>query len=293
MHLIYRKEELAKVAAQMAMPEPEANRPLWQNGLFFASLVGILVFANWGKPSEPSGVWNLIFSAKWIIASVFAVGLAAILVAWFRMKWWKVVVAALPAAILAVLFPRVPMIPFAAAAIGLSAITSTDRGESGDWFASTWGFAKQIFPLLFAGVLVAGMLLGAQSGHEGLIPRRFVETLVGDKPDTFLAMSGLAGGSWESPIRTIWPVWTNFFASIFAAFMYFATLTEVPIVQGLMNSGMGKGPALSLLLAGPALSLPSMIVISSIMGFRKMVVYVSLVVVMSTITGVFFGAFWG
>ena len=85
----------------------------------------------------------------------------------------------------------------------------------------------------------------------------------------------------------------NFVASFAGAFMYFATLTEVPIIQGLVGSGMGKGPALALLLAGPALSLPSMLVIRSIMGTGKTVVYVSLVIVMSTIVGMAFGAVWG
>jgi len=140
------------------------------------------------------------------------------------------------------------------------------KDELKEWTGATWGFALQILPLLLGGVLVSGFLLG-RVGHEGVIPSRFVAALVG-------------GNS----------LWANFFSSIVAAFMYFATLTEVPILQGLMNSGMGKGPALALLLAGPALSLPSMLVIRSIMGTKKTVVYVSLVVVMSTITGMIFGA---
>jgi len=140
------------------------------------------------------------------------------------------------------------------------------KDELKEWTGATWGFALQILPLLLGGVLVSGFLLG-RVGHEGVIPSRFVEMLVG-------------GNSLRA----------NFFSSIVAAFMYFATLTEVPILQGLMNSGMGKGPALALLLAGPALSLPSMLVIRSIMGTKKTVVYVSLVVVMATITGMIFGA---
>jgi hypothetical protein len=140
------------------------------------------------------------------------------------------------------------------------------KDELKEWTGATWGFALQILPLLLGGVLVSGFLLG-RVGHEGVIPSRFVAALVG-------------GNS----------LWANFFSSVVAAFMYFATLTEVPILQGLMNSGMGKGPALALLLAGPALSLPSMLVLRSIMGTKKTVVYVSLVVVMSTITGMIFGA---
>ena len=139
------------------------------------------------------------------------------------------------------------------------------KDELKDWLGATGVFALQILPLLLGGVLVSGFLLG-RVGHEGIIPSRIVTNLVGG--NSFFA---------------------NFFASVVAAFMYFATLTEVPILQGLIGSGMGKGPALTLLLAGPALSLPSMLVIRSVIGTKKTVVYVSLVVVMSTITGMLFG----
>jgi hypothetical protein len=140
------------------------------------------------------------------------------------------------------------------------------REELGDWVSSTWTFAKQILPLLLGGVLAAGLLLG-RPGHEGLIPSAWVAQLVG-------------GNSLQA----------NLFAAVVGAFMYFATLTEVPILQGLIGSGMGKGPALALLLAGPALSLPSMIVIGKVLGVKKTVVYVSLVVVLSTVVGIVYGA---
>jgi len=350
MHVIYRKEETAKVEAQMSQPEPEAKRPLWQNAVFFAVMVGILVFANWGAPNRSNfhlqdgrdieaavertpedaaaagasyslkvisgaqageqievpaadilskapvpGAWTTIWRGKWLVTSGFAAALGLVLVLWFGIAWWKVAAAAVPAVLLALLLPMqglMVMIPFAAGVVGLSAITSTDQGEAGDWFSATWTFAKQILPLLFSGVLIAGFLLG-RGGHEGVIPSRYVEMLVGAKPDTFLSMTGLAGAGIEPLIRTLWSFWTSFFASVFGAFMYFATLTEVPILQGLISAGMGKGPALALLLAGPALSLPSMLVLRSIMGMGKTVVYVSLVVVMSTITGMVFGAFAG
>ena len=144
-----------------------------------------------------------------------------------------------------------------------------DREERAEWYGSTWGYALQVLPLLFGGVLVAGLLLG-RPGHEALVPSAWVSSLVG-------------GNS----------LFANFFASVVAAFMYFATLTEVPILQGLIGAGMGKGPALALLLAGPALSLPNMLVIRSIVGTKKTVVYVSLVVVLSTVAGMLFGAFFG
>jgi uncharacterized membrane protein YraQ (UPF0718 family) len=169
-----------------------------------------------------------------------------------------------------VALPRSPALAFVAGTVGLSVITSTDRGQAGEWFTASWGFAKQILPLLLAGVLVAGFLLG-RPGYEGLIPSRYVQMLVGDSPVRFLEITGSAGGTFERVVRAVWPVWTNLFAAVFGAFMYFATLTEVPILQGLIGAGMGKGPALALLLAGPALSLPSMLVIVSVMGVRKTV----------------------
>ncbi len=134
------------------------------------------------------------------------------------------------------------------------------------WTQSTWGFAKQILPLLFAGVLLAGFLLG-RPGHEALIPGSYIQSLLG-------------GNS----------VGANLFASVSGAFMYFATLTEVPILEGLLGSGMGQGPALALLLAGPALSLPNMLVIRSVIGTQKTMVFVTIVVFMSTIAGLIFGA---
>jgi len=150
--------------------------------------------------------------------------------------------------------------------LGLMLRSWFSKEELKEWVGATWIFSKQILPLLLGGVLVAGFLLGRPGNDAGLIPSRFIEHLVG-------------GNS----------LWANLFASVSGALMYFATLTEVPILQGLMGSGMGKGPALALLLAGPALSLPSMIVIRSIVGTKKMLVYVGLVVVMSTITGLLFG----
>ncbi|HEX9934815.1 MAG TPA: permease, partial [bacterium] len=245
MHFIFRKEETARHENAQSVPHSTGGRPLWKTALYFASMIGILVFANWGKPLDPSGVWNIVYSLKWQITSAFAAGMGLILVFWFHLAWWKVLAAAVPPVVLALLFPASPILAFAAGALGLAVITSTDKGESADWFTATWGFLKQILPLLLGGVLVAGILLG-RVGHEGIIPSGWVSAAVG-------------GNS----------VWANFFASIAGAFMYFATLTEVPILQGLMANGMGKGPALALLLAGPALSLPSMLVLRSIMGTKK------------------------
>ena len=153
----------------------------------------------------------------------------------------------------------------------LSVLLSTWRWFSSDerreWGQSTLGYALQVMPLLFGGVLVAGFLLG-RPGQEAMLPASWVASLVG-------------GNS----------VGANFFASLAGALMYFATLTEVPILQGLLGSGMGEGPALALLLAGPALSLPNMLVIRSVLGTKKTVVFVILVVSMSTLAGLAYGAF--
>ncbi|MFC1668927.1 permease [Spirochaetota bacterium] len=266
MHFIYRKEEVEKAKNMMHLPEPEIIRPLWQNAVYFFFMVAILVFANWGKTDSTSGLWFFIYSNKWIITIIFSVLLGAVLVLWFKITWWKVLLASIPPGILGFFFSHEPIIPFSAAVMGLSIITSTGDGESKEWFSQSWGFAKQILPLLLFGVLVAGLLLG-RPGHEGLIPSRWVESAVG-------------GNSFAS----------NLFASIAGAFMYFATLTEIPILQGLLGAGMGKGPALALLLAGPALSLPNMLVIRSVIGTQKTAVYVTLVVIMSTISGLIYGA---
>jgi uncharacterized membrane protein YraQ (UPF0718 family) len=154
------------------------------------------------------------------------------------------------------------------AAFGAMVGTWFRRDELREWVAATWGFAQQILPLLLIGVLVSGFLLGRPGpNHEGVIPSRWVDAALG-------------GNSLRA----------NLFASVAGAFMYFATLTEVPIVQGLMGAGMGKGPALALLLAGPALSLPSMLVIRSVLGTRKTMAFVALVIIMATTSGIVFGA---
>ncbi|MGE4298627.1 MAG: permease [Desulfovibrionaceae bacterium] len=265
MHVIYRKEEQEKAIQMAALPEPEVARPLWQTGVYFASMVGVLVFANWGRPDGDTGLWAAIYASKWIVTSLFALGFGAALVAWYGVRLRHALLAALPAALLGLLLPHTPQAAFIAGVVGLSMLTSRREGELGDWFGQSWGFAKQILPLLFFGVLVAGVLLG-RPGNEGIIPSDWIIWAVG-------------GNS----------VGANFFASFAGAFMYFATLTEVPILQGLIGNGMGQGPALALLLAGPALSLPNMLVIRSVMGTQKTVVYVSLVVVMATISGIIYG----
>ena len=281
MSFFFRKEEKAKKEAQMNIIPPPEKRPVWQTAFHFFTLVLILVFANWGAPSaSDAGLWNSIFTYKWYITGALALLLCWSLVRILRLclLWVSLgAVATAVAAILANLFIEnaklVPLVPMLVAVVSLSLILLFDKRdeENRDWALASWGFAKQILPLLAVGVVLAGFLLG--STHDGtalagIIPNSWIEWAVG-------------GNSLLS----------NFFASFAGAFMYFATLTEVPIVQGLLASGMGEGPALALLLAGPSLSLPNMLVIRGVLGTKKTVVYVALVIVMATLAGFVFGNF--
>ncbi|GAB4117767.1 MAG: permease [Candidatus Caldatribacteriota bacterium] len=200
----------------------QEDRPLWQTAFYLATMIGILIFANWGK-DESLKIWQTIYNFKWVITLILL-----IILFWIIGKWFK-------------------------------------REELISWIDSSWGFMEQILPLLLGGVLIAGLLLG-RPGSEALIPKVWIENLVG-------------GNS----------LWANLFASVVGALMYFATLTEIPILQGLIGSGMGQGPALALLLAGPALSLPNMLVIRSIIGTKKTLVFISLVIIMATFSGMIFG----
>jgi len=228
MALIFRKDDAARTAGQIYVPEAGATeRTLLQDTLYILTMVLILVFAAFARPAPGStGLWPAIFAAKWYITIALLIILGVMLKAWFT------------------------------------------RDECKNWVEATWGFMKQIFPLLAGGVLVAGFMLG-RPGHPALIPEAWIQTLLG-------------GNS----------LWANLIAAVAGALMYFATLTEVPILQGLIGAGMGQGPALALLLAGPALSLPNMLVIGSIMGVKKTATFVGIIVIMSTIAGMAYGAFF-
>ncbi|MGK9476421.1 permease [Melioribacter sp. OK-6-Me] len=268
MSFIYRKEEKEKAENQLAMPDVEEPRPLWQTALHFFILVAILVFVNWGKPADTTeGFWYFIYSNKWFITSIIGFGFALSMIYIIQVKKIYVILGTAAVIISGILFYDNPTITFVVAVVATTIALTFSEGEPNQWLGETWGFTKQIMPLLGAGVLVAGFLLGSQNNGNGLIPNEWISILVG-------------GNS----------LFSNFFASVVGAFMYFATLTEIPILQGLINSGMGKGPALALLLAGPALSLPNMLVIRGVIGTQKTVVYVSLVIVMATISGLIYGA---
>ncbi len=230
MALIFRKDDAARAADArlFTAPEEKPARSLGQMIVSMASMIGILVFANWANPkgvtdASGSAAWDAIYGAKWWIAGGFAVVLTYALIRWFS------------------------------------------REERVEWVVATRDFALQILPLLFGGVLAAGFLLG-RPGREALIPASWI--------------AGLLGGN---------SLFANFFAAFAGALMYFATLTEIPIVQSLLGAGMGQGPALALLLAGPSLSLPSILVIAGELGWKKTGVYVGLVVALSTAAGFAFG----
>ncbi|WP_051921178.1 permease [Porticoccus hydrocarbonoclasticus] len=266
MHLIYRREEAQRASTNgRGFGGDNADKPTGVIVTFFMLMVGILVFANWA--ATDSAVWMQIYQWKWQITALLSLALGALLV--WRWQWpvSQLLMLAAVVVVSALAVPGAPELPFALGIAGLMLISAL-RDSDREWAAQSWDFAKQILPLLLAGVFVAGFALG-RPGHEGIIPSAWVAAAVGDNSLT-----------------------STIIASVLGALMYFSTLTEVPIVDALMGAGMGKGPALALLLAGPALSLPNMLVIRTVLGTQKTLVYCGLVVVMATTTGVIYGHFW-
>jgi uncharacterized membrane protein YraQ (UPF0718 family) len=281
MHLIYRKDEIEKANAQVAMPESQAGRSLWQNAAYFGAMVAILVFANWARSGDVRAVFLCCpggLTSDHVEGTLISQTDEQVTILDVSGKTHDIPANLMPQVediersnlyeIIHRLRWAIVLVLLAGFVLMLRAWFV--RAELLEWVDATWGFAKQMLPLLFLGVLAAGLLLGRPGpGHEGLIPAEWVNAAVG-------------GNS----IRA------NMFAAVAGAFMYFATLTEVPILQGLMGAGMGKGPALALLLAGPALSLPNMLVIRSVMGTQKTTVFVLLVIAMASVSGIIFGAFF-
>ncbi len=277
MHLIFRKQDAAAAQAQAAVPPPAVARSLWKNAIVLACMVGILVFANWARSGDvravflccPGGLQTFRIEGRLVSRSETAVtvlqtdGSEVEIPARQLQRIETVGKNTVYELIYRVRWAIVGVLLLAFAGV---LVAWFGRKELAEWVRSSWGFAVQILPLLLAGVLLAGFLLAAP-GREGLIPSVWIERAVG-------------GNSFSA----------NLLAAVAGAMMYFATLTEVPILHGLLGAGMGKGPALALLLAGPALSLPNMLVIRSVMGTKKTLVYVLLVVVMATISGLIFGA---
>jgi hypothetical protein len=274
MHFLFRKEEKEKLEASLALPEEKAGRPLWKTATYIAVMVGILIFANWGKPGTieiRTTDGRTIAAARAgetdeaILYKPIAGGEGVLSIS--RSQVEKVTYArSIYASIYAARFVVAGVLLLVL--VGLLFLWFA-RPEVAEWGGSTWSFTKLILPYLLGGVLVAGFLLG-RPGHPALVPPEWISRAVG-------------GNSWGA----------NAAASVAGALMYFATLTEIPILQGLMGAGMGNGPALALLLAGPALSLPSILVLGRVMGAKKTAAYVSLVVVAATLTGKVFGVIVG
>lgn len=263
---LFRREQQQRAAAMAELPVPEATRSLTRTALFFATMVAVLVFANWGNPRDDGGAFfQFVYGVKWPLTALAGGAFGLLAWRWIGLPGRRLLAVAVAVVTTAWSVPGTPELPMLLASLGLAWCTAGRDGEVGEWFAQTWSYTKQIFPLLVGGVLVAGFLLG-RPGHEALIPTHWIAEAVG-------------GNSLSA----------NLFAASSGALMYFATLTEVPILQGLLGSGMGNGPALALLLAGPALSLPSMLVLSSILGWKKTLTFCLLVVLLATTAGWLFG----
>jgi hypothetical protein len=265
MAFIYRKEETDK--QKLVIPEAENERPLWQTAVHFGILIALLISATWGRPETPEGVIYMIWQYKWWITSVMGIFLALSLIFILGIRVLNVIIASVFVVMVGLVFPGQPLLIFSTGIAASSVVLYKSEGEPKEWLMASWDFAKLILPLLALGVLAAGFLLGTPEGGRGIIPPQWI--------------NGLVGGN---------SITANLVASVIGAFMYFATLTEIPILQALLASGMGKGPALALLLAGPALSLPNMLVIRGVIGTQKTLVFVILVVVMATLSGLVFGA---
>jgi len=264
MHFVFRDEEVTRAKEQLAEPKPEADRPLRQSLAVFATTVAILAFANWHAAGD-TGISHFIYTFKWPLTGASAAVLGAILVRWFGLRLWAVAGTGAVVAALAFIFPGRPLVPFIAGMAGLTLVAATGTRETRDWLDGSWDLAREILPLLFAGILVVGAMLG-RPGHEGLIPSSWVAGLVGNNS-----------------------LLSNLVAAVASGLMYFCTMTEIPIVQGLMGAGMSKGPALAFLLAGPAVSLPNILILRSVIGTKKTTVYLALVLVMATVTGALYG----
>jgi len=229
MALIFRKDDAARTQGQIYLPDEEGKGRTLTQDAFY--ILTMVLILIFAAFARPAEGSTGLWPA--IFAAKWYITIALLILLGFILKSWFT------------------------------------RDECKTWVEATWGFMKQIFPLLGGGVLVAGFMLG-RPGHPALIPEHFIQTLLG-------------GNS----------IWANLFASVAGALMYFATLTEVPILQGLLGAGMGKGPALALLLAGPALSLPNMLVIGSVMGIKKTAVFCSIIIILSTIAGMLYGVIAG
>lgn len=274
MATVFRRSERAKAKAALQMPEPEKpRRHIGKTALYLACMILFLVFSDWFNPGnvvvkttdgrEFKAV--VIHETKDTVRFQLEENLGS------EKSGDKIMLPKTEIAemqerktwVLTVFHVRWYLAGLMALAVVIMAWRWFERDEIREWMHNTWQFTKLLVPLLYGGVFVVGFV-------SVLLPEKQVAQWVGD-----------------NSLRS------NLVASVIGTFWYFATLTEIPITQALMKLGMHKGPVLALLLAGPALSLPNILVIRKVMGNRKTLVFISLVIVMSTIVGLFFGAFWG
>jgi uncharacterized membrane protein YraQ (UPF0718 family) len=260
MAYIFRKEEIKRLG-EVEIPQTLKTIPFYQRVVLLSTLVGVLIFATWGGKE---GLAGFIFNIKWYLVCFLAILLGMQVVFWFKVSAIYLILTGF-FVVLTQLLLHEKEISFLVGLVGFSYALYKTKGDMEKWFQSTYLLGKQILPLLLAGVFVAGFFLG-RPGHEAFIPSFYVNSLVGG--NSLLA---------------------NFFASVLGVLMYFATLTEVPIIQGLLGAGMGYGPALALLLTGPSVSLPSLLVLKSIWGVKKTFVYAFIVIFLGTISGYIFG----
>jgi uncharacterized membrane protein YraQ (UPF0718 family) len=266
---VFRKEEKKKAQAALQMPEPpEASRPLWKTSLYFACMVLFLVFSDWYNPGIATVTLTdgtrMKVHVRYETRDALtlqpytetgqAAGEAR---TYLRSEIEKI--EPIPSLTLRIYNVRWYLAGLMLLAVLAMVYSWFSRDEINQWMEATWDFTKLLVPLLYGGVFVVGFI-------SVFLPEQYVASLVGDNS-----------------------VLSNLVASVVGAFFYFATLTEIPITEALMKLGMVKGPALALLLAGPAVSLPNLLVIRSIMGSGKTAVFTGLVVVMATFTGVIFG----
>ncbi len=271
MAVLFRKDEEARTQATLKLPDPPAaQRPLYQSALMLLAMVAFLVFSDWYNPGDKNVRMNngTEFAAvqQYEMSGQYDLRLKEPALGHQTGEVVRVSKADIASIVdVETWVTRIHHVRWLlAGAMGLlvvlMSVTWLNKAEFTEWMANTWTFSKLLIPLLFGGVFIVGFL-GA------LLPEEKVAALVGD--DGFMS---------------------NFIASFIGCLFYFATLTEIPILQTLMQNGMATGPALALLLAGPALSIPSILVIRSIIGNVKTTVFVSLVVIMATIVGMGYGA---
>jgi len=271
---IFRKGEREKIQAALQMPESEKpKRHIAKTALFLASMILFLVFSDWFNPGNVvvKTTDGQQFKAVIIHETKDAVRFQLEEDLGENKLGDKITLNKTEIAdtqeqktwVIAVHHIRW----YLAGLCGLAVLIMLWRWYQNDeislWLHNTWDFAKLLVPLLYGGVFIVGFV-------SVLLPEKQVAQLVGD-----------------NSLRS------NLVASVIGAFWYFATLTEVPITQALMKLGMHNGPVMTLLLAGPALSLPSFLVLQKVMGTKKNVVYHLLIIIIATITGMFFGVFWG